>query len=49
MQYLQDFMEYPDQVDWLHRELQGPRWKLDACALWKKSIPVAQDLSGTHL
>ena len=34
-------MEDSDQADLLHR---GLRWKLDACALWKKSIPVAQDL-----
>ena len=31
-------------ADLLHRGLQGLRWKLDACALWKKVIPVAQDL-----
>ena len=45
MPNLQNFLEHSDQADLLHRGLQGLRWKLDACALWKKSIPVAQDLS----
>ena len=44
MPNLQNFLEDSDQADLLHRGLQGLRWKLDACALWKKSIPVAQDL-----
>ena len=43
MPNLQNFLEHPDQADLLHRGLQGLRWKLDACSLWKKSIPVAQD------
>ena len=44
MPNLKNFLEHSDQADLLHRGLQGLRWKLDACALWKKSIPVAQDL-----
>ena len=43
MPNLQSFLEDSDQADLLHRGLQGLRWKLDACSLWKKSIPVAQD------
>ena len=41
---LQNFLEHSDQADLLLRGLQGLRWKLEACALWKKFIPVAQDL-----
>ena len=44
MPNLQNFLGDLDQADLLHRGLQGLRWKLDACALRKKSIPVAQDL-----
>ena len=44
MTNLQNFLEHSDQADFLQRRLQGLRWKLDNCALWKKSIPVAQDL-----
>ena len=44
MTNLQNFLDHSDQADFLHRGLQGLRWKLDAWALWKKSIPVAQDL-----
>ena len=44
MPNLQSFLEDFDQADLLHRGLQGLRWKLNTCALWKKSIPVRQDL-----
>ena len=33
-----------DQADLLRTGLQGLRWKFNACALLKKSIPVEQDL-----
>ena len=49
MPNLQNFLGDSDQADLLHRGLQGLCWKLDACALWKKSIPVAQDLLVTDL
>ena len=45
MPNLQNFLEHSDKAVLLHRGLQGLHWKLDACALWKKSIPVGQDLS----
>ena len=45
LNYDENYLEHSDQADFLHRGLQGLRWKLDACALRKKSIPVAQDLS----
>ena len=47
MPNLQDFQQYSDQADLLHRELQGLSWKLDAGALrsFSLSIPVARDLS----
>ena len=35
MANLQDFLEYLDQADLLHRGLQGLSWKLDAGALRK--------------
>lgn len=44
MPNLQNFLENSDQATLLHRGLQGLRWKLDACAFVKESIPVAQDL-----
>ena len=44
MPNLQKNLEDSNQADLLHRGLQGFRWKSDACALWRKSIPVAQDL-----
>ena len=48
MPNLQNFLEHSDLADLLHKGLQGLCWKLNACvraALWKKSIPVGQDLS----
>ena len=33
MPNLQDFLEYSDQADLLHRGLQSLSWKLDAGAL----------------
>ena len=47
MPNLQDFLEYSDQANLLHRGLQGLSWKLDAGALGKiqLSIPVARNLS----
>ena len=44
MPNLQNFLEHSDQADLLHGGLQGLRWKLDVCALGKKSNPVVQDL-----
>ena len=45
MPNLQNVLEHSDPADLLHRGLQGLCWKLGTCALWRKSIPVAQNLS----
>ena len=44
MPNLQNFLEHSDLADLLHRGLQGLYCKLNACALWRKSIPVVQDI-----
>ena len=50
MSTLQDFLEYSEQADLLHRGLQGLSWKSDGGALRKiYATPVLRDLSVMEL